>query len=310
MANQVAFLFPGQGAQSVGMCKDLYEKSSVFRDTIQEVEDLSYQKIWHFVSEGPERELKKTDRCQLALFAVCLATFRVVRFLKPDLNPTYCAGLSLGEYTALCAAGVLSTQEAVSLLLARAQLMQKACEEKEGKMAAVLGLGYDVVKSLIDQYPNSENLAVANYNAPQQIVIAGTAEAIAWFESRAASAGVRRLVYLEVAGAFHSPLMRSAQEAYKSYVDTAKFDFSGVQVVSNVTGKATEYSEDFRSLMVEQICCPVMWCPSIQYLESEKKVTLFVEMGPGKILQGLNRRITQSSRTVSIESVEDIINLL
>lgn len=310
MSDKVAFIFPGQGAQSVGMCRTLYEKSPVFRDTIHKIEEISYQPIWRYVSEGPEKELKKSDRCQLALFAVGLATYHAVSFERPNLKPLYCAGLSLGEYTALCAAGILDLEEAVHLLLKRSQLMQEACLAKEGKMAAVLGLSFDAIEAAVSQYPKKGDLALANYNANQQIVVAGTTEAITWFESKATSLGARRFVYLEVAGAFHSPLMEPAMKAYKPYVETARINYSEIQVVSNVTGKAVEYVEDLRELMVEQICAPVMWCSSMEYLEQEKGITLFVEMGPGKILQGLNRRITQRARTVSIESIEDITHFL
>lgn len=309
MAQKIAFLFPGQGAQSVGMCKNLYEKSPVFKQTIEEIEDLAYQKIWDVISNGPEKELTKTNRCQLALFAVGYATFCAVRFEKPHIVPTYCAGLSLGEYTALCAAGVLSLQESVNLVMRRAELMQESCEKYPGKMTAVLGLTLEVISSIIKEYSDPEALAVANYNAPQQIVVAGTEQAIDWFEAQAGSKGARRLVRLEVAGAFHSPLMRHAREGYKFFAETAKLNFSEVKVASNVTGEVVEYSEDFRQLMIDQICSPVAWCPTIQHLEA-KGVKLFVEMGPGKILQGLNRRITQSSRTLSIESIEDFAALI
>jgi [acyl-carrier-protein] S-malonyltransferase len=309
MAHKIAFLFPGQGAQSVGMCKSLYENSGVFKQTIEEIEDLAYQKIWQVISEGPEKELTKTDHCQLALFAVSLATFRAVRFERPHLVPSYCAGMSLGEYTALCAAGVLSLQESVNLVLRRAQLMQESCEKYPGKMTAVLGLSIDVIESIVSEYPDKEALAVANYNAPQQIVVAGTPSAIEWFESKAGAKGARRLVRLDVAGAFHSPLMKEAMETYKAYVDTAKLEFSEIKVASNVTGTVIEYSEDFRELMTQQICSPVRWCPTIANLESQG-VKLFIELGPGKILQGLNRRMAQSSQTLSIETIEDFTALL
>lgn len=312
MPQKVAFLFPGQGAQSVGMCRALYEQFEIFRDTIHEIEDLSYQKLWSIILEGPERDLKKTGNCQMALFATSIATLRVVQFEKPKLQARFCAGLSLGEYTALVAAGVLRLHEAVELVQKRAQLMEKACQDHVGKMIAVIGLTYDQVQKIVHEYipaPGSEDVvALANYNAPQQIVVAGTLKGLQWFEDKARGAGARRMIELDVAGAFHSPLMKDAARDFAPYVETAHLAFSPINVVSNVTAEPIIYSEDFRELMVTQIVSPVLWCKTIQTLDREG-VTLYVEMGPGRVLHGLNRKIGTMSKTVSIETVEDIASL-
>jgi [acyl-carrier-protein] S-malonyltransferase len=298
MSQKIAFLFPGQGSQSVGMCRDLYESSGIFRDVIHEIQDITYRSIWPIINEGPERELKKTVNCQLALFAVSLATMKVVLFEKPHLKPSFCAGMSLGEYSALCAAQVLELREAVELVEKRAELMQQACETVPGKMIAVVGLTKDLIEALLLRLENERekkcDLYIANYNALQQVVLAGSSEAVEAFCKIAMQNGARKIVELDVAGAFHSPLMGAAADQFKPYLKTANFKISEIKVVSNVTGQEVIYNEDFRELLEKQITSTVLWYPSIHYL-AEQKVDLFIELGPGRVLHGLNYNSIEDS---------------
>lgn len=308
MTKKVVFLFPGQGAQSVGMCKSLYEQFGSFREVIEEVEDTCYRKLWPLIAEGPERELKRTVNCQLALFAINLAVWRVLKIERHDLVPTFCAGLSLGEYCALVAAGVVRLHDAADLLKHRAEYMQKACEERVGKMIATLGLSFEKVSEVLNTCPDEDlkkEISIANYNAHDQIVVAGSERAIRWYEVAAKLAGARRLIELEVAGAFHSPLMESAKQRMVPILQTARFQFSDIKVISNVTAEPVIYSEDFREILADQIVKTVNWAPTLKFLQS-KEIDLLVEVGPGKVLAGLSRRNSINIPIVSVESVEDI----
>lgn len=308
MNQKIAFLFPGQGAQSVGMCRGLYEQYAIFKDTIEEIQDYIYRDLWTIIAEGPDRDLKKTVNCQLALFAVSLATMRTVLFEKPHLKPAFCAGLSLGEFSALCASGILDVREGTDLIEKRAHLMQRACELQPGKMVAVVGLVKEQVDQVLCQLEEGQVATIANYNAALQIVVSGNTKGIQRFCHLAQHSGARRLIELDVAGAFHSPLMRPAAEGFKPYMDTARLEHSDIKVCSNVTGNIVGYSDDFRTLLVKQITEPVLWYPTIQALCAQG-VTTFIEMGPGRVLQGLNRRNTTTAQTFSVETVEDITAL-
>lgn len=288
----------------MGMGKDLYEAYADSRRVFDRAEEILGFPLKKFCFEGPAEELKPTDVSQPAIFTVTLAAFEAFK-ARTQVTPAFVAGLSLGEYTALTAAGALSFEESVALVRKRGALMEAASRKAPGAMSAVLGLTLEKVEEVC----RAEGAEIANINTPEQIVISGSVEAVARAEAACARAGAKRAVRLEVSGGFHSSLMRDASEELRAVLEGLRFSDSGVPVVSNVTARSHSAAQEIRDNLVRQMYSPVRWVESIRFLAAAG-TDLFVEFGPGKVLKGLLRRIEPSLRAASIETAQDIENFV
>ena len=287
-----ALIFPGQGAQFIGMGKDFVDAFPVAKKTFEEADDLLKVHLSKVVFEGPESELLLTKNSQLAIFTNSIAILRVFQEEFPEVTPAFCSGLSLGEYSALCAAGKLSFEKTLLLIQKRAQLMNDASVKNPGSMAAVLGLsGEDVDRAICE----IKGLWVANYNCPGQVVISGTKEGIEKGAIALKEKGAKRVVPLSVSGAFHSPLMKEAEIALSSYIMNTKFTKSRTQLVMNVLGCPTE---ELQRNLIAQVSGSVRWEQGIRYMDHEG-VETYIEIGCGKTLSGMNRKIGVKGKTFS-----------
>lgn len=303
---KIAFIFPGQGAQSVGMGKDIYENSSAAKKVYDRFDEIIGKKLSDVCFSGPEDALKQTINTQPAILATSLALLEVLKE-KLDINPDYVAGHSLGEYGALYSAGVLSLDDTIKAIAKRAELMSHA---KSGSMAAVLGLSQDVLEEIISTVEGV--VSIANYNTPEQLVITGEEEAVAKVSALASQKGAKRVVPLAVSGAFHSALMKPAGEEFAQFVKELTFNDASIPVVTNVDAKETTKGSDFEEKMPKQIYSSVYWTQIIQYMMSQGVDTM-IEIGPGSVLMGLNRKISRDIKTYNVsnsESLDKVVNEL
>jgi len=300
--SKIAFVFPGQGAQAVGMGKDAFDAFDCSRAIFEQADEALGFSISQIIFEGPEDTLKQTANTQPALLTVSVALLEALegRGLKPD----YVAGHSLGEYSALVAAGVLSFEDAVRTVRARGQFMEQAVPSGQGAMAAVLGAERDTLAALCAAI-TAEGSAVelANVNCPGQIVVSGTAAGVdAVVQRGKEEAGAKRVIPLEVSGPFHSSLMKPAAVNLQATLADIAMKDANVPVVANVTANAVTSADEIRGLLVEQVYSPVLWEDSVRYLV-EQGVDTFVEIGSGTVLAGLIKKIDKNIRVISINSI-------
>ena len=299
---QLAFIFPGQGSQRVGMGAELARAYPIANTIFQEADAALGRALSQLCFEGPEEALKQTENTQLAILTCSVATLRILR--EFGIAPNVVAGHSLGEYSALVAAGVLEFVDALRLVHARANLMAEAGETQQGTMAAILGMDTEQLQQLCDGTEGTVN--IANYNCPGQLVISGEVDAVNHVVSLAkAEIGERRCRPLPVSGAFHSPLMASAQQKFKSVLDTVTLHPPKVDIVMNVTGEFATDAENIRYLLFQQITQPVQWEKTLRTIE-KTGITHFVEVGPGKVLSGLVKRTLSESSAVNIEDIKTL----
>ncbi|MGO4347934.1 ACP S-malonyltransferase [Paenibacillus sp. MCAF9] len=300
--SKIAFVFPGQGAQAVGMGKDAYDAFDRSRAIFEQADEALGFSLSQIIFEGPEDTLKQTANTQPALLTVSVALLEALegRGLKPD----FVAGHSLGEYSALVAAGVLSFEDAVRTVRARGQFMEQAVPSGQGAMAAVLGAERDTLAALCAAI-TAEGSAVelANVNCPGQIVVSGTAAGVdAVVQRGKEEAGAKRVIPLEVSGPFHSSLMKPAAVNLQATLADIAMKDANVPVVANVTANAVTSADEIRGLLVEQVCSPVLWEDSVRYLV-EQGVDTFVEIGSGTVLAGLIKKVDKNLRVISINSI-------
>jgi len=304
--SQIGLLFPGQGAQDVGMGAALYEKSDAARkvfDLAEEVLDFELKRVCF---EGPQEELNRTDVSQPAMLVASLATLEAL-CESGKLDRSRCgaaAGLSLGEYTALAAAGALDYEEAIRLVRCRGQFMQEACEAEPGGMASVLGLAEETLEEVCQGVSAEGSICLANYNSTQQIVIAGATGPLEKACAAAKEQGAR-VVPLQVAGAFHSSLMEPAAEKLAPMLREMRIGTLGVPVIANVTGKTVTDPEEIRDCLIRQVSSPVRWVDCMR-TALDLGIREFLELGPGRVLAGLMRKIERSASVKSLSSPEDI----
>ncbi|MBN2831034.1 MAG: ACP S-malonyltransferase [Candidatus Omnitrophica bacterium] len=300
---KTAFLFAGQGSQYVGMGKDLYdnfpEAKAVF-DRAQDLLDFDLKKICF---EGPEEKLKVTNISQPAIVTVSIAAFNAFR-ARRNIAPSFMAGLSLGEYSALIASGSISFEDGIKLIKIRGELMDAASRKYPGKMAAVLDLPTDKIKEICLNC----RAEIANLNCSGQVVITGESGSVEKAAQLCDQAGAKRVIPLEVSGAFHSSLMLEASSALKKALDKANIKDALVSVVSNYSAGIQVEALQIKDNLVHQVHSPVKWEDSMKFILSEG-VSNFIEFGPGKVLKGLMRRIDPSARVINIEKASDILNL-
>lgn len=297
MSVRVGYLFPGQGAQFVGMGRELATRYGVAKAIMAMADEIMGMSLTRLMWEGPEDQLRQTRYTQPAILAHSLAALAVLNEEMPDLVPAVAAGHSLGEYGALVAAGVLQPQDALRLVKRRGELMQEAGASHPGAMAAVVGLPGDQVDALVGEARGPDVLVVANLNSPEQVVISGHEPAVRRATELAAARGAR-VIPLAVSGAFHSPLMGEVAQALAPMVEQVTFAPPRCPVIPNATGVPTTEVAELKRCLLIQIASPVRW---VQTMEAMKtlSVSSFVELGPGKVLAGLARKVDPAFRVVS-----------
>lgn len=298
-----AFLFPGQGAQTSGMGKDFYDHFPIARQTFEEANEILKRDLSTLIFEGPLEELTQTRNSQLGIYVTSIALLRVIERQFPSLKPTICSGLSLGEYTALTATGRLSFMQTLPLVQARGHYMHEACCAKEGTMAAIFGLDVEAIETVVKDLQLPEDLWVANFNCPGQIVISGTLKGVAKGIEAAKAVGATRAIPLKVHGAFHSGLMQAAKEQLAIEIEPLEIQVSDTQFVMNVPGNFVSHPQKVKRHLIEQVTSPVCWQQGIKAMG---EVTQFIEIGPGRILTGLNKQIVPQSCTINVSKISDL----
>ena len=290
-----AYVFPGQGAQFTGMGKDLYEASEEAKALFEQANEILGFRITDIMFEGEAEELKQTKVTQPAIF---LHSTILAKLLGDRFKPEMVAGHSLGEISALTAAGVLAFEDGLKLVSKRALAMQAACEAEPSTMAAILGLENEVVEAICDKVDGI--VVAANYNCPGQLVISGAVDAVNEACEQLKEAGARRALVLPVGGAFHSPLMEPARNELAQAIEATTFNTPVCPVYQNVTASAITDSEEIKENLVAQLTAPVRWTQTMQQMIADG-VSGFTEVGPGKVLQGLVKKVDRKMPTESAE---------
>ena len=302
-SSRLAIVFPGQGSQSPGMGKELFEKFAVARQVFEEADDALGFPISRLCFDGPAEELQLTENTQPAILTVSVAAFRAM-MESGIVAPAFVAGHSLGEYSALVAAGVLSLSDAVRTVRARGRYMQEAVPVGTGAMAAVIGGELSEIQRVCEEVSGDQVCSVANMNSPNQVVIAGNTEAV----DRAIESlkGVaKRVIKLNVSAPFHCALMKPAQDRLAPDLERLTFNEPAMPVVTNVDARGTTAPDELRDALVRQVSAPVRWSESMQLLV-QQGVDTFVEAGPGKVLTGLMRQISRDAKMLNVEDAASL----
>jgi len=302
MSEKIALLFSGQGAQQVGMGKNLAQRFAAAANLFSQGDELLGRSLSHTAFEGPMEELTKTSNCQLALYIHGLAVLQVLREELGDLRFSACAGLSLGELTAHVAGGTFNFATGLDLVAKRSAYMEEACESTNGAMAAFIGGEEAQVRSIASE----TGVDIANLNAPGQIVLSGATKNIESAIALARSRDIKRAFPLNVAGAFHSRLMATAEAKLRQDLEHADIGCPAVTIIANVTAQPVTDAISVRQTLTRQITGSVRWVESIEYLIDQEHCDLFLELGPGQVLAGLASRIRKGTQVISIGDVESL----
>ncbi|MCJ7605993.1 MAG: ACP S-malonyltransferase [Dehalococcoidales bacterium] len=300
---KVAWVFPGQGSQTVGMGRDLYDNVKSAKDIFDEADKALGISLTGLIFEGPDDDLKQTINAQPSLLTAAYAVLEAARELAGDKlpAPSFVAGHSLGEYTALAVAGVFDFGTAVRLARERGRLMHEAGQKVPGAMAAIIGMDEDKLAGICRE----SGTVMANINSPGQIVISGPADAIARAMELATAAGARRAIPLQVSGAFHSPLMVPAVEGMTGYLNAITFNTPAIPVIANCTAAPMTDADAVKKELRDQLTSPVQWQRTVEYMAAQGVDTI-IEIGPGKVLTGLIGRINKDITTLNIGDLESI----
>lgn len=299
-----AFLFPGQGSQKVSMGYDLYKYTDVGKEYFDLANDIMECNIKDIIFNGPDEKLKETVFTQPAIFIVSVIIGKIL--IDRGLMPAMVAGHSLGEYSACTISGSFSFENGLSLVKLRAENMQIAGKTNPGTMAAIIGMSFEDIQKICTTISKENSIVVpANHNSPNQIVISGNKTAVEEAMDQARSSGARLVKELNVSGAFHSPLMHSAKDALSEALDKTKINNANIPVYSNVSATATLKSDEIRLNLKNQIDSPVLWSNTIRNMKNDK-ASKMIEVGPGKILQGLTRKIDKDIQSMGMENLEQI----
>jgi len=298
---KAVFIFSGQGAQSVGMGRDLYEKNEAARKIFNEADTALSWQVSPLCFNGPEEKLTESRYCQPAIYtmsAVCLESFRSK---YPDVKPIGAAGLSLGEFAALFSVGVFSFSEGLKIVARRGELMDEACRENDGAMASVLNGDVDAIKSVCSEC----GVDVANYNCPGQVVISGVRSGIESAVQKLKEKGIGKIIPLKVAGAYHSRLMAGAGRKFGEFISSVELKAPVLPVAQNFAGKTIDNPAEIKNNLVSQVAGSVRWEECVRHFMSMGADTL-IEFGPGAVLTGLARRIDKGLKTYNINSTESL----
>lgn len=301
-----AFIFPGQASQFVGMGKDLYEQFDPAKKYFNLANEILDRDLKQICFEGPEEELKQTYNTQPAIFVHSVIIFELLK--DKNILPEGAAGHSLGEYSALVAAGSLSFEDGLRLVKIRSELMYRAGKEKPGTMAALIGLTPEQVYELCENLKGDGIIQPANFNSPGQIAISGEVDVIRKAIEAAKDMGARKAVELVVSGAFHSPLMESAQEGLKDALEQTAFNDANVPLYPNVSANPIQNKNQIRDMLYEQLSKPVLWQKSMENMIKDG-YDKFYEIGPGKVLKGLLKRIDRPVPCIEIGTIQNLENI-
>ncbi len=302
--SKIAFLFPGQGSQFIGMGKELYEQEPAAKHLFDEADETLETKLSSLIFEGDAKELTLTYNAQPALLTTSIAVLE--KFKKSGITPDFTAGHSLGEYSALVASGALSFKDAVYTVRKRGEFMNEAVPAGEGAMAAILGMDAEALRQVTDKVTEEGHLVqLANLNCPGQIVISGTAKGVELASEQAKENGAKRAIPLEVSGPFHSELMKPAAEKLKEVLDSCDVKDADIPVISNVSADMMTDKADIKEKLIEQLYSPVRFEESVNKLIAEG-VTTFIEIGPGKVLSGLVKKVNRRLKTIAVSDPETI----
>ena len=301
--NKIGLLFPGQGSQYVGMGSDLFDKFEVAKEFYEKAEEILGYDIKEICFNGPQEKLKRTEICQPAIFIHSMILLKLLE--KEGIDIDCSAGHSLGEFSALASAGVFDFEDGLKVVKKRGELVRDASTDHPGGMVAVLGLERNKVEKICEELGKNGVLVPVNYNSPEQIVISGSKELIPLVVERAKAEGAKRAIELEVSGAFHTVFMKNAYKGLEEYVSGLSLNEPKFPVISNVTAEAMNTSERVRELIARQLISPVMWSDIMQYM-IKSGVDLFIEIGPGKVLSGLAKRMDKNVQCINVDKSDDI----
>ena len=303
-----AMVFPGQGSQTVGMLAELAGDYPIVQETFKQASEVLGYDLWQLVQEGPAEELNKTWQTQPALLTASVAVYRVWQQKYPALKPEVMAGHSLGEYSALVCAGVLDFQDAVKLVELRGKLMQQSVPEGTGAMYAIIGLDNDAIINACKQAEQGEVVSAVNFNSPGQVVIAGAKAAVERAAALCKEAGAKRALPLAVSVPSHCALMKPAADQLSVSLESITLKAPVVAVLNNVDVKAETDAVAIRNALVRQLYSPVRWTETVEKM-AQNGVEVLVEVGPGKVLNGLTKRIVDSLQAVSVNDVKSLYSV-
>ena len=304
----IAIIFPGQGSQYVGMAQDLYNAYSQAKEFYTRAGEILGYDLAKICFEGPQETLVQTMHTQPAIFVHSVVLWNLIRE-KKKLEPDFVAGHSLGEYSALIAAGVFSFEDGLFAVKQRSFLMQQACDKTKGTMAAIIGLSRDEIENICKEASSKGIVQPANFNSEEQVAISGEIAAVELALEMAKQKNAKRAMTLQVGGAFHSPLMESAKEGMIEALNKIKINPAQIPIVSNVSAKPMKTPDEIKQALIQQIVKPVLWYDSIKYIYQQGAKS-FLEVGPGKVLQGLIKRSFKDAQNFGVDKLLDLDKFL